>query len=91
MAARAPSLALRLTDIARGTNDLAIASAGARDWDIAAADLILSEAGGILSEIAGQALVYNRATSRRDMLVAAPRALLTESLVLARAAMKGKS
>lgn len=91
MATRAPSLALQLTDVASGINDLAIASPGARDWDIAAADLILSEAGGILSECAGQPLIYNRPTSRRGMLVAAPRALLNESLALARAAMKGKS
>ncbi len=89
-AARAPSLALRLTDIAAGTNDLAIASPGARDWDIAAADVILSEAGGVLSEIEGGPLTYNRPTSRRDMLIAAPRALFNESLALAKAAMKGK-
>jgi len=48
IAPRAPSLALRLTDVAAGANDLAIASPGARDWDIAAADVILSEAGGLV-------------------------------------------
>jgi myo-inositol-1(or 4)-monophosphatase len=90
IALRAPSLALRLTDVAAGANDLAIASPGARDWDIAAADVILSEAGGLLSEIEGGPLTYNRASSRREMLVAAPRALFNESLALAKAAMKGK-
>jgi myo-inositol-1(or 4)-monophosphatase len=76
--------------VAAGANDLAIASPGARDWDIAAADVILSEAGGLLSEIEGGPLTYNRASSRREMLVAAPRALFNESLALAKAAMKGK-
>ncbi len=90
IAPRAPSLALRLADVATGFNDVAIAAPEARDWDIAAADVILSEAGGLLSELEGAPLTYNRSSSRRDMLVAAPKALFKDSLALARAAMKGK-
>jgi myo-inositol-1(or 4)-monophosphatase len=90
IAPRAPSLALRLVDVARGENDLAITSANARDWDIAAADVILSEAGGALAELCGGPLQYNRASSRRDTLIAAPSALLQESLNVAHAALKGK-
>jgi myo-inositol-1(or 4)-monophosphatase len=86
---RTPSLALRLADIASGRNDLAIASPDSRDWDIAAADLILTEAGGVLSELEGRPLRYNRPELRRDMLVAAPQALFPESLALARAVAKG--
>jgi myo-inositol-1(or 4)-monophosphatase len=90
IAPRAPSLALRLVDVARGANDLAIASPNARDWDIAAADVILSEAGGALAELCGGPLQYNRASLRRDTLIAAPSALLEESLNVAHAALKGK-
>lgn len=86
---RTPSLALRLADIASGRHDLAIASPNSRDWDIAAADLILTEAGGVLSELEGGPLRYNRPELRRDMLVAAPQALFPESLALARAVAKG--
>jgi myo-inositol-1(or 4)-monophosphatase len=89
LAPRTPSLALRLTDIASGRHDVAIAAAHARDWDIAAADIILSEAGGLLSELDGAPLTYNRPQLGRDMLVAAPHALFPESLALARAASKG--
>ncbi|QGM48113.1 3'(2'),5'-bisphosphate nucleotidase CysQ [Methylocystis heyeri] len=90
IAPRTPSLALRLADVAMGANDLAIAAPDARDWDIAAADVILSEAGGALAEPEGVPLTYNRSSSRRDMLIAAPKALFDQTLALARAAMKGK-
>lgn len=89
LAPRTPSLALRLADIATGRHDLAIAAAQSRDWDIAAADLILTEAGGVLSELDGARLIYNRPSLSRDMLVAAPPALFPASLALAREASKG--
>jgi len=85
---RTPSLALRIVQIAMGEADVAIAKPNARDWDIAAADVIISEAGGALVELDGDALAYNRPNSRRDMLVAAPKALLGESIALAKAAAR---
>jgi len=85
---RTPSLALRIAQIAMGEADVAIAKPNARDWDIAAADVILSEAGGALVELDGDALSYNRPNPRRDMLVAAPKALLGESIALAKAAAR---
>ena len=88
---RTPSLALRLADIASGRHDLAIAAPESRDWDIAAADVILTEAGGVLAELEGAPLTYNRREFRRDMLVAAPRTLFASSLELARAASKGST
>jgi myo-inositol-1(or 4)-monophosphatase len=87
---RKPSLALRIVDVAMGVSDVVIAGPNSRDWDIAAADVILTEAGGVLSELDGGALTYNRPTSRRETLVAAPKALLEESLALAKAAQKGR-
>ncbi|MGL4240439.1 MAG: inositol monophosphatase family protein, partial [Beijerinckiaceae bacterium] len=47
-APRTPSLALRLARAADGTFDCAVASEGSHDWDIAAADVILAEAGAAL-------------------------------------------
>jgi myo-inositol-1(or 4)-monophosphatase len=53
------SLALRLTRVAQGAIDAAFASVNGRDWDLAAADLLVHEAGGAMTSIAGQPLVYN--------------------------------
>ncbi|PTM39048.1 3'(2'),5'-bisphosphate nucleotidase CysQ [Bosea sp. 124] len=65
-----PSLALRLARIADGTIDAGLISADARDWDLAAADLILQEAGGRLSGGSGETVVYNRETPVHGMLIA---------------------
>ena len=45
---RIPSLALRLARVAGGEPDLAFASTNSHDWDIAAADVVLREAGAEL-------------------------------------------
>ena len=70
---RVPSLAYRLVQVACGALDAGLASTDACDWDIAAADLILHEAGGCLSDLAGRALVYNGPDPRHGVLLAAPR------------------
>ena len=56
-----PSLAYRMALVASGALDLALASEKSHDWDIAAVDLILEEAGGRLVEAAGDPLRYNKA------------------------------
>lgn len=53
------SLALRMTRVAEGRIDVAFASINAYDWDLAAADLLVHEAGGAMTNFAGEALVYN--------------------------------
>ncbi len=73
---RIPSLALRLALAAEGKVDLGIASSGAHDWDVAAADVILREAGGILMDLDREPLVYNRPSLRRDTLCAGPEGLV---------------
>ncbi len=55
-----PSLALRLAMIASGAATVALATKNSSDWDIAAADLILSEAGGVLLDFKGQIPIYNK-------------------------------
>ncbi|WFP61322.1 3'(2'),5'-bisphosphate nucleotidase CysQ [Mesorhizobium sp. WSM4904] len=49
-----PSLAYRLAMIANGKIDATFVKPNAHDWDIAAADLILAEAGGALLDRGGQ-------------------------------------
>jgi len=49
-----PSLAYRLAMIANGKIDATFVKPNAHDWDIAAADLILKEAGGALLDRSGQ-------------------------------------
>jgi myo-inositol-1(or 4)-monophosphatase len=70
-----PSLALRLTRIADGTIDAGLISPDARDWDLAAADLVLREAGGRLSGGDGGPVTYNRPVPVHGMLVASSDAL----------------
>lgn len=65
-----PSLALRLAHVASGTLDAGLVSTDARDWDIAAADLILTEAGGRLTTLPGAAPAYNQRVPRHGAMVA---------------------
>jgi myo-inositol-1(or 4)-monophosphatase len=67
------SLALRLARVAEGAIDLAFASASSHDWDLAAADLLVHEAGGALTMLDGRALTYNQAVPVHGALVAAGR------------------
>lgn len=72
---RIRSLALRLVRVATGEADAALAAAHAHDWDIAAADLIVREAGGLLTEFDGSVPQYNRPETLHGALAAAGLAL----------------
>ena len=72
---RIHSLALRLVRVATGEADAALAAAHAHDWDIAAADLVLREAGGLLTEFDGGVPQYNRPEALHGALAAAGLAL----------------
>jgi myo-inositol-1(or 4)-monophosphatase len=72
---RIPSLALRLARVAEGSVDTGLVSSNACDWDIAAGDLILEEAGGILTRLDGARPAYNQADPVHGELVASPRQL----------------
>ena len=67
------SLALRLARVAEGRIDAAFASVNARDWDLAAADLLVHEAGGAMTDFAGESLVYNLHDPVHGAIVAAGR------------------
>jgi len=75
---RIPSLALRIAYVAAGTLDAALVSENSHDWDIAAADLIVQEAGGRLATLAGEVPMYNRRDTRHGRLVAAPLPIVAE-------------
>ncbi len=81
-----PSLAYRLSLAAMGALDFAVAATDSHDWDVAAADILLEEAGALLVETSGERLLYNRAATRRDALLAAPEALAPHLLSAFRAA-----
>jgi myo-inositol-1(or 4)-monophosphatase len=70
---RVRSLALRLTQAAQGVCDVAIAGPNSHDWDLAAADLLVHEAGGVLAPVGGGSVIYNRPVLRHGTLIAAGR------------------
>jgi myo-inositol-1(or 4)-monophosphatase len=65
------SLALRISRVAEGALDAAFVGGNSRDWDLAAADLLLSEAGGRLTTLRGDLLTYNRVEVTHETLIAA--------------------
>ncbi|NIX76647.1 3'(2'),5'-bisphosphate nucleotidase CysQ [Microvirga terricola] len=67
---KVPSLALRLARVAEGAIDVGLVSKDSHDWDIAAADLILQEAGAVLTDFEGASPVYNKAQPRHGEMVA---------------------
>lgn len=72
---RVRSLALRIARVAEGVLDAAFASSGGNDWDLAAAALLVGEAGGRLTTHAGADLVFNRQKPVHGALVASGAAL----------------
>jgi len=71
-----PSLAYRLVSVAADRFDAAFASPRANDWDLAACDLLVHEAGGRMAELDGTTPRYNREIPRHGALAAANEILL---------------
>jgi myo-inositol-1(or 4)-monophosphatase len=70
---RIGSLALRLCRVADGKLDAAFAGGQSRDWDLAAANLIVQEANGSMTALSGDTILYNRREVTHGVLVAAGR------------------
>jgi myo-inositol-1(or 4)-monophosphatase len=70
---RIASLALRLCRVAQGSLDAAFAGGQSHDWDLAAANLIVQEANGIMTALSGDTILYNRREVAHGILVAAGR------------------
>jgi len=69
------SLALRLCRVAGGAPDAVVTKPGPHHWDLAAADLVVHEAGGSLTTMEGCPPRYDAADSRHGQVIAAPSAL----------------
>ncbi len=67
------SIAYRLALVAAGMCDGTISMSGKSDWDIAAADLLVREAGGRMTDHKGGSFTYNReSTSQLSVVAAGP-------------------
>jgi myo-inositol-1(or 4)-monophosphatase len=66
-----PSLAYRMALVAQGRFDAMLTVFPAWEWDIAAGDLILREAGAAISDTSGAPLRFNNANPRAPSVVAA--------------------
>ena len=71
-AQRIHSLAYRFAAVTDSTIDGAVAEKNAHDWDLAAVDAIVHEAGGILIASNGEKPIYNRASTTHEALAAGP-------------------
>ena len=69
------SLALRVAMVASGVYDAGFTTRDSHDCDLAAADLVLQEAGGLLADLDGAPLVYNKREPSHGSLTATPRRL----------------
>ena len=74
------SFALRVVSVAAGEFDAAISARPKSEWDLAAADLIVTEAGGICCGQDGRPLTYNNENTRIARIVAANPALKDQIL-----------
>jgi myo-inositol-1(or 4)-monophosphatase len=77
------SVAYRMALVAAGTFDAALVLSAKRDWDMAAGDLIVREAGGMVTTHDGAALAFGSAVPiQRSMVCAGPalHALLLERI-----------
>lgn len=71
IAPHVPSLAYRLAMVGDGRLDATLVRPNSNDWDLAAADLIIEQAGGRLAKLDGSALTYNRQSVSHPFLCAA--------------------
>lgn len=63
-------LAMRLARVAEGNLDAALSNGPKHDWDLAAGDLLVHEAGGTVTGIDGKRFTYNRRETRQANYVA---------------------
>lgn len=76
------SMIYRLCLVAEGRFDASVTFRPAWEWDVAAGELILREAGGVLTDITGTTPVFNSVSAKLPGVVAANRALHPELVAL---------
>ena len=64
-----PSLAYRLSMVARGAMHATFVKPYSSDWDVAAAGLVLQEAGGVFVDAHGEPVAYNKRDPLKGTLV----------------------
>ena len=69
------SIGLKICRVAEGSADVFFKTVRVRDWDLAAPELILQEAGGSLVDGHGEAIVYGGAREHRGLVAARDSAL----------------
>lgn len=69
------SIAYRIAVVADKVYDASLSLSAKSDWDIAAADLILSEAGGISTTTKGEKLIYNKSDPVHESVISSGLAL----------------
>jgi len=68
------SVAYRVALVADGSFDATVSLSAKRDWDLAAADIILREAGGLITDRDGKPLIFNGPDAvQPSMVTAGPR------------------
>ncbi len=65
------SVAYRVALVADGSFDATVSLSAKRDWDLAAADIILREAGGMITDREGKSLIFNGPDAVQTTMVAA--------------------
>ncbi len=65
------SMAYRIALVAAGQADATVAFTPKSDWDLAAAEIIAREAGAVITDIDGAALLYNRSSTTNSGVICA--------------------
>ena len=79
-----PSLAYRIALVAAGRLTATFVKPNAHDWDIAAADLILHESGGVLCDENGDKFELNKQSAIKSIMCASHPSLLEDMLAIVR-------
>ena len=72
------SIAYKIALVAKGSIDVALSFTKKNDWDLAAADLIVSEAGGEISETGGEKIIYNSKNLNINSVMASNKHIISE-------------
>lgn len=75
------STAYKMTRVAAGLADAFVSRGPKGEWDVCAGDLIVTEAGGVVSDIEGSPLRYNRPNPSVNGTIAAASTILHDLLV----------
>jgi myo-inositol-1(or 4)-monophosphatase len=78
------AMLLRLCRVADGSFDGMVALGRKSDWDIAAGDLVVREAGGLVTDLTGAPLAYGGPGLSQNGVIAGGPALMEEMIPLAR-------